>query len=55
MERAVKIYRKADMKDEPSRKKFINEVETLRTLDHPNIIRLLEVFEDDLNYYLVEE
>ena len=55
MERAVKIYSKADMKDEPSRKKFRNEVEILRTLDHPNIIKLLEVFEDDLNYYLVEE
>ena len=55
MERAVKIYSKADMKDELYRKKFRNEVEILRTLDHPNIIKLLELFEDDLNYYLVEE
>ena len=55
MERAVKIYSKADMKDESSRKKFRNEVEILRTLDHPNIVKLFEVYEDTLNYYLVEE
>lgn len=55
MERAVKIYLKADMKDELSRKKFKNEVEILRTLDHPNIVKLFEVYEDTLNYYLVEE
>ena len=55
MERAVKIYSKADMKDELYRKKFRNEVEILRTLDHPNIVKLFEVYEDTLNYYLVEE
>lgn len=27
----------------------------LRTLDHPNIIKLFEVFEDDANIYLVQE
>lgn len=27
----------------------------MRTLDHPNILRLYEVFQDDKRYYLVME
>ena len=34
---------------------LINEVEVLKSLDHPNIIRLYEVFEDASNVYLVQE
>ena len=36
-------------------KKFANEVNIIKKLDHPNIIRLYEQFKDDVNYYLVEE
>jgi calcium-dependent protein kinase len=36
-------------------KRFRNELHALRTLDHPNIIKLLEIFEDDTNIYLVQE
>ncbi len=32
-----------------------NEIEILRTLDHPNIIRLYEIFEDKSYLYLVME
>ena len=24
-------------------------------MDHPNIVKLLEIFDDDLNYYLISE
>jgi calcium-dependent protein kinase len=34
---------------------FKHEVEILRNLDHPNIIKLYETFEDENNLYLVME
>lgn len=50
--RAIKKLDKSKIKN-PSR--FKNELTALRTLDHPNIIKLFEVFEDDTNFYLVQE
>lgn len=35
--------------------RFYNEVNALKTLDHPNIIKLFEIFEDETNVYLVQE
>lgn len=35
--------------------RFETEVKILQTLDHPNIIKLYEYFEDKLNVYLVTE
>ena len=50
--RAVKqISRKKIKKYE----RFINEVTALKTLDHPNIIKLFEVYEEEENVYLVQE
>ena len=34
---------------------FMNEVAALKTLDHPNIIKLYEVYEDSKCVYLVQE
>ena len=34
---------------------FINEFEILKKLDHPNIIKIYETFEDEANYYVVTE
>lgn len=34
---------------------FLNEIDILKTLDHPNIIKLYATHEDDMNYYLVFE
>jgi serine/threonine protein kinase len=32
-----------------------NEIEILKQVDHPNIVKLYDIFEDDDNYYLVME
>jgi calcium-dependent protein kinase len=35
--------------------KMLNEVEILKELDHPNIVKLHELYEDAKNYYLITE
>ena len=35
--------------------RFLNEITALRTLDHPNVIKLFEIFEDEDDVYLVQE
>ncbi len=52
--RAVKIIRK-DSLDSKEKARFFQEIEILRQLDHPNIVRLYEVFQDEKRYYLVTE
>ena len=34
---------------------LLNEIEILKLLDHPTIVRLYECFEDDKNLFLVTE
>mmetsp|Transcript_42202 Transcript_42202/g.99028 ORF Transcript_42202/g.99028 Transcript_42202/m.99028 type:complete len:507 (+) Transcript_42202:77-1597(+) len=50
--RAVKVLAKAHVKDLP---KFIQEVNLMKGMDHPNILHLYEAFEDKRNIYLVME
>lgn len=52
--RAVKILGKANMaQSESIRVRY--EIDVLKNLTHPNILRLFEVFEDAQNLYLVTE
>ncbi|KRX05898.1 Protein kinase-like domain [Pseudocohnilembus persalinus] len=52
--RALKIVEKSQIvslyKDE-----FIREIELLKTLDHPNIVKVFEFFEDEEKYYIISE
>ena len=50
--RACKHLSKLDIKN---LEKFRNEIELLRTMDHPNIIKLYEIFESERSLYLVME
>lgn len=52
--RAIKILPKFVMSEE-AKSRFINEFEILRRTDHPNIVTLYEYYEDDRNFYLVQE
>jgi len=50
--RAVKIISKGQMKNV---EKFKREIELMKMMDHPNIIKLFETFEDSRNVYLAME
>lgn len=52
--RAVKIIRK-DKLDQAEQKRLFVEIETLKNLDHPNILRVYEVFADAKRFYIVTE
>lgn len=52
--RAVKLVRKDSMSPEEMQS-FQEEIAILRQLDHPNILKLYEIFEDSKRYYLVTE
>ena len=32
-----------------------SELEILRETDHPNIVKLMDMFEDDVNFYIITE
>lgn len=34
---------------------MFSEVSVLKSIDHPNIIKLFELYQDDTNYYLITE
>lgn len=54
--RAIKVISKRKLKlAKNAIEKFQAEVEILKRLDHPHIMRLYEFYEDELNFYLVTE
>ena len=54
MQRAMKQIRKDKIIKEDEQQMFA-EVNILKTLDHPNIVKLFEMFQDSKNYYLITE
>ena len=51
--RAIKIINKFAIKNEEVRSKIMNEVDILKRLDHPNIVKIYEFHEDEFNLYLI--
>ena len=55
----MKIISKAALEKsaagEDEKKRMLQETEILRQLDHPNIIKLYEFYQDKKHYYLVTE
>jgi len=54
MIRALKTIKKTAIPIE-DKKRLFNEMKILRKLDHPNIIKLYELFQDNENFYLITE
>jgi len=53
-ERAIKVVRKENV-NVTDHGKLMDEVKLLIGLDHPNIVKTYEVFEDPFKYYIVSE
>ena len=51
----IKAMKQVEKSKLPDVKYFETEIKILSLLDHPNIVRLFEVFEDDKNFYLIME
>ena len=50
----MKIIRKEDVSKEFV-ESLLNEIEILKKLDHPNIVKIYEFYQDKLNFYLITE
>jgi len=50
----MKIIRKGDVSAEYV-KSLLNEIDILKQMDHPNIVKLYEFYQDKLNFYLITE
>ena len=50
--RAMKVIPKNFQKDN---QEILREIEILKNLDHPNVMKIYEFLEDDKNYYLIQE
>lgn len=52
--RAVKIINKKSLAKE-EKERLLGEISILRNLDHPNILKLYEFFQDSKRFFLVTE
>jgi len=52
---AVKIMEKKTIKSKKFVNRYLKEIYMLKHLDHPNIIRIYEYFEDDERIYIIME
>jgi len=54
-ERAIKVIDKKMLNSSTDLESFLNEVSMLKSLDHPNIVKVFEYYQDSRNYYLITE
>ena len=53
--RAMKIIEKVEDVDENNTLEILNEINVLKKIDHPNIIKIFEFYLQNNNYYLITE
>ena len=53
-QRAVKVISKQNL-NEVEMNTLYNEINILKNLDHPNIVKIYEYFEDDKRFYIITE
>lgn len=51
----MKIVEKKKIANNEEEKKFFSEMQILMALDHPNIMRIYECYQDTKNYYIIVE
>ena len=51
IKRAVKCVKKIDNDEN----KFLNEIEVMSKLSHPNLMQIIEIYDDSKNFYIVSE
>ena len=54
VELAMKVVKKAGVPEE-EKLLMMKEVSILKTLDHPNIIKVFDLYEDDSKIYIITE
>ena len=54
IQRAVKKINKRGL-DQENQKYILSEFEALKKLDHPNLVKLIEHYQDDKHIFLVQE
>lgn len=50
-----KIFQDGKNKDQEKEKEIINEIEMLKSLDHPNIVKVFEFYNTKEGYYIITE
>ena len=53
--RALKVIKKSRYKSPAELKMIKNEIAIMKIVDHPNIVKLYEFFEDEENFYIITE
>ena len=53
--RAIKSIEKSRFPEAEYRDMFLNEINILKKMDHPNIVKLFEFYEDNTHFHLVTE
>ena len=53
--RAVKVLNKAKVKKYDDPNNLLAEIEILKKIDHPNIMKIYEFYQDSKNYYIIME
>ena len=53
--RAMKIIPKSNISEDEDGKKLVDEIGILKNLEHPNIMKIYECFDDKENVYIVSE
>jgi len=53
--RALKILKKSNYANQAEIAQLRNEINVMKMVDHPNIVKLFEFYEDDKTFFIVTE
>ncbi len=53
--RAMKVIKKSSINYQDDERVFLKEIEILAKTEHPNIIKIIEYYKDEINYYIITE